>query len=105
MKARFWVAIAALATASAVVAGHHGFRYLKYVEPTRTTACVQVKWEKDEATMVEKYGASGWLLRNKGSDEGYHLMVVPKPRGGFNDHRTMEIIGHEFLHAVGADHD
>lgn len=92
-------------------AGHDAkWRYKVQSGPTVSYACVQVIWKETEADVIKQTGAAGMLYPKYKADgtidsSQWQLMVVPKPKGYFNDHRTMEILGHEFFHALGADHD
>lgn len=103
--------VAALLLTSSADAGHSKAWTYKVQKPsTGNYACVQVLWKKDEAEMVKQYGAAGITMVKRFNDgrpdpSQWQLIIVPIPKDGFNDHRTMEIIGHELYHALGADHD
>lgn len=102
--------VAAWLLTSSADAGHSTtWRYKVQKPSTGNYACVQIRWMPQEE-IIKRYGAAGITFvkrKNDGtpqSDE-WQLMIVPLPTDGFNDHRSMEILGHELYHALGADHD
>jgi hypothetical protein len=76
--------------------------YRHYRPPTKDRACIRVMWQElEKAQQVCGGGQACW----KPSATGNHdLIVAPKPRD-FNDERRLMILGHEVLHALGAEHD
>ena len=77
--------------------------YRYYKPPTHTLACVQVEWVKDETEAVKRCkGGWGCYYAPAGGQPG--LLVAPRVRS-FSDALRLHILGHEFLHALGAQHD
>jgi len=77
--------------------------YRHYKAPNKDRACAQVMWvEEEKALQLCRAGQACWKPSATGSP--YDLIVAPKPRD-FNDERRLMILGHEFLHALGAEHD
>lgn len=77
--------------------------YRYYKPPTVTTACVRVEWVKDtEEAMKRCKGGWGCYYAPAGGQPGW--IIAPKPKD-FNDSTRLLILGHEFLHTLGAEHD
>ena len=82
----------------------------RYFKPhTDSTVCVQVKWTPNEQDNIKRCGGAGCAYPNKDENgrirqDVWQVMTVPIIRD-FNDHRRLEILGHEFYHLLGGDHD
>lgn len=99
----FW--IAEMAHAESVVFEWQPYRV--YTPPTRKQAFVKVTFT-DEANVRKLCGGAVGCYKEtkdmKGNDMVQPEIVVPFVQD-FNDVRGMAILGHEFLHALGANHD
>lgn len=76
--------------------------YRWFSPPTATVAHVQVQWvDAKTAAAICKGGAACWFESATGNNS---LIVAQQPKD-FNDERSLMILGHEFFHALGAQHD
>ena len=91
-----FLAALVLATSAALA---QGWKYRSYKEPAREKVCVQVMWRATEQEVVDMCGGAGCWYKGEPS-----LIVAPRPKD-FNDSRAIYILGHELLHALGAEHD
>ena len=77
-----------------------GYRW--YQPPTKTQVNAQVRWVGvEEARAVCKGGEACYFESATGNAD---LIVAVQPKD-FNDERRIMILGHEFFHALGAQHD
>lgn len=80
-------------------------QYPDHAEATKNVVVVRVVWmEPDEVnkfcnggTVSEEYVILGCF------DPSSNTIYTPQPRS-FNDRQRLVILGHEFWHALGADH-
>lgn len=83
--------------------------YPKHAESTRTTVTVNIVW-------LPNYDATdsicSFLMDHPAPNDGFylacynpvtHTIYAVEPTS-FNDTRHLEVLGHEFWHALGAEH-
>lgn len=100
MRSIRWLAAALLALPA--MAADVVIPYRFYAPPTKTLVTVQVMWVGAEsARAICKGGAACWFPSATGQPD---LIVAEQPEN-FNDERRLMILGHEFFHALGAQHD
>ena len=83
--------------------------YQSYVPPSLHSNNVKVIWVQDPDNMCKvlmgnsKFYHSDFLGCSARTDHGCTI-IMPKPED-FNDKSHLTILGHEFLHCLGAGHE
>jgi hypothetical protein len=75
-----------------------------YTPPTRSTVTVTVKYMDEDPPEMRTQacrGGAGCALER--AEDGAWVLMVPRPVD-FADERALYILGHELLHALGAQH-
>ena len=72
-------------------------------QPDKTAACMQFRWSTPEQIKATCGVDAFYGLSNQACLVNGYLYVGPKP-AGFNDELALLSIGHEVLHALGAEH-
>lgn len=99
--AAFFLALSASAT--------HTHQYPDEAKSTQTTVTVHILWMPSWAAVThfcswiagEAVPTDGIILGCYVPSKSTIIAVEPK---NFNDHRLLEVLGHEFWHALGAKH-
>ena len=80
--------------------------YRTYEAPTATSVRVFVRWVPDTSAVCRKFGHKGIVLGCAAYDDNAKACILYAKRPtDFNDHMALTVLGHEFLHCLGATHD
>lgn len=80
--------------------------YRSYEAPTATSVRVFVRWVPDASAACRKFGHKGIVLGCAEYDHNVKACILYAKRpADFNDHLALTVLGHEFLHCLGATHD
>lgn len=83
--------------------------YKTYVPPTkaRSTVTMTINLAAPDIVRIKCQGASGCMIAETdktGKMVGIPVIWAPMP-SSFNDLHSLTVLGHEVLHALGANHD
>jgi len=77
--------------------------YVTYIVPTKTQINAEVVWVESREESAKLCGVEDALGCRVKTEEG-EVLVVQRPRS-FNDALALQVLGHEVLHSLGAQHE
>lgn len=80
--------------------------YRTYEAPTSATVRAYVRWVPDPNVTCRKLGYKGMVLGCAVYEDNIKACIIYAKRpADFNDNMALTVLGHEFLHCLGARHE